>query len=49
VLEDRRAWWHYAIRASIDQVARSRWRLKWSEVRVLTGQRREYADLYKQG
>jgi hypothetical protein len=47
--DDPRAWWRYAIGAAADQAKRSRWRLQWSDLRVLAGQRREYADLYKQG
>jgi hypothetical protein len=47
VLEDRRAWWAYAIAATVLDVARTRWRLRWADVRVHLGQRREYAQLYQ--
>ena len=47
VTDDRRAWWRYAIQATLHHLDKSRWRLRWSQVRVHLGQRREYASLYR--
>ena len=47
VWQDRRAWWQYATAAVLHDMRQRRWRLRWADVRVHLGQRREYAQLYQ--
>jgi hypothetical protein len=47
VSQDRRAWWRYSILSTLQHLNKTRWRLRWADMRVHLGQRREYAQLYR--
>lgn len=46
ISEDAKGWWRYGINATVEQLKGNRWRLRWADMRVHLGQRREYASLY---